>query len=93
MKRNIKKADVVWHTAPNATETDYSMHGYYSKPMISEVGTYTGETHQGNAALCNGKFGISEDGDSYLSIDKLKAHELNPNFACKRCQKIFNNLP
>jgi len=93
MNRNIKKADVVWHTAPNATEAAHSMHGYYSKHMISEVGTYTGETHEGNAALCNGKLGISEDGDSYLPIDKLVAHKLNPRFACKKCQSIFNKLP
>jgi len=90
MKRDIDK--LVWTWMENETRTHSALHCYYSRKRKDSVGRYTGETHDGNSALCNKKYGISEDGDSFLPIDKIIPSELNEKAACKSCLKIYNNL-
>lgn len=92
MKRQITKKEVIWHSAPNATDTSSATHGYYGVKRSTPIERLTGENHDGNSALCNRKMGISEDAEGFLSIDKVLQ---NSDYlsACKRCQKIFDSLP
>lgn len=87
------KDKLVWAWMENETATHSALHCYYSNERKDSVGQYTGETHSGNSALCNKKYGISEDGDSFLPIDAIKPDELNRELACKRCLKIFDKTP
>lgn len=87
-----QKGKLVWAWVENETATNEAMHCYYSRDRKDSVGNYTGETHKGNSALCNKKLGVSEDGDSFLSIDKIDPDPLDRNIACKTCLKIFDKL-
>lgn len=90
-RSELTKSDIVFHSAENEDCTSSAKHGLYASLCKDEVGRYTGETHEGNAALCNKTYGISEDGDSYLPIDKIQNEGING--ACKRCVAIYNKLP
>ncbi|MEB0262889.1 hypothetical protein [Mucilaginibacter sp. 10I4] len=90
-KSELIKADVKFHSAENEYLTRSAKHGLYGSTRKDSMGRYTGETHEGNSALCNKNYGISEDGDEYLSIDKIP-HE-GFNGVCKRCLAIYNKLP
>lgn len=88
----LNKEDIKWVDAENRDATNSSIHAYYSNNRIHEFyGNYIG-----NSSLCNKNAGISEDGETFLSIDKF--HDDTPskvrieNEACKRCLKIYNKL-
>ena len=90
MKRDTTK--LVWAWMENHNATHSALHCYYGRKRKDDVGRYTGETHDGNSALCNKKYGISEDGSSFLPIDKIIPDPLDKSKACKRCLKIYNQL-
>jgi len=90
-RKELTKSDVIFHSAENEDLTSSAKHGLYAAPRKDTVGYYTGETHEGNSALCNKNFGISEDGDSYLKIDSIPNEGLRG--ACKRCLSIYMKLP
>jgi len=90
-RSELTKADIRFHSAENENLTSSSKHGLYANSRKDTMGRYTGETHDGNSALCNKSFGISEDGDSYLTIDKIPNEGIKG--ACKRCVAIYNKLP
>ena len=91
MGRKIE-GKLVWTWMENEDATHAALHCYYGAKRKDLLGKYTGDTHDGNSALCNKRYGISEDGDSFLPIDKIIASPLNEEKACKRCLKIYNNL-
>lgn len=64
----------------------WSFHCY--KPAAR---TFFGEGYEGNKALCC-KFGISEDGDTFIPFGQIEAQELDRDAACKRCLKIYDKL-
>lgn len=87
--RGITQKDVKWMNADNATSTASCYHGYYaSKRKIP----YIGNTYEGNSALCNKNFGIS-DGDDFVHIDKVEDDGLKRDRVCGRCLRIFDKLP
>jgi hypothetical protein len=90
-RKDLTQKDVVFHSAENEDLTSSAKHGLYGSLRKDTMGRYTGETHEGNSALCNKRYGLSEDGDTYLTIDKIPNEGLNG--ACKRCISIFNKLP
>lgn len=90
-RNELTKADIRFHSAENEDLTHSAKHGLYSALRKDTYGRYTGETHEGNSALCNKGCGISEDGDSYITIDKIPDEGING--ACKRCIAIYNKLP
>jgi len=90
-RKNLTKSDIVFHSAENEDLTSSAKHGLYASFRKDGIGRYTGETHEGNSALCNKNYGISEDGDSYLQIDSIPNEGLRG--ACKRCLAIYSKLP
>lgn len=91
MSREIE-GKLVWAWMENEDASHSALHCYYGRDRKDSVGQYTGETHKGNSALCNKKYGISENGDSFLSIDKIVPDTLDPFNACKKCLKMYNKL-
>lgn len=91
--RNLKKEDIVWTNIDNETGNGTAIHGYYSTLRKGPMGEYFCETHNGNSALCNKKFGVSEDGEIFLTIEKLEGMKFDPNLFCQKCVKIYNSLP
>lgn len=90
MKRDT--TTLVWTWMENHDASHSALHCYYGRKRKDDVGRFTGETHDGNSALCNKKFGISEDGSSFLSIDKIVSDLLDESLACKRCLKIYKKI-
>ena len=89
-KRNIKQEDVKWMDTDNADATASCYHGYYaSKRKIP----YLGDEYDGNRALCNKNKGISEDGGSFVHIDKVENNGLKRNQVCGSCLRIYDKLP
>lgn len=86
------KGILVWVWMENETATHSTLHCYYGNKRKDSTGQFTGETHDGNSALCNKNLGISEDGDSFLPINAIKPDELNRNAACKRCLKAYDKI-
>lgn len=86
------RGKLVWTWMTNYSDTHTALHCYYGRERKDSVGRYTGETHSGNSALCNKNFGVSEDGDSFLHIDKIEPSVLNRKAACKKCLKIYDKL-
>lgn len=87
-----RNGKLVWAWMENETATHSALHCYYSRQRKDSTGMYTGERHDGNSALCNRRYGISEDGDSFLQIDKIEPSELIRTAACKKCLKIYDRL-
>lgn len=85
MTRDTSK--LVWTWVENETATHSALHCYYGRER-----KFMGEKYNGNSALCNKKLGVSEDGDSFLPIDKINSDPLNESAACQRCLKIYNSL-
>lgn len=90
--KKIESGRLVWAWMENEDQSHSALHCYYSAQRKDSVGMYTGETHNGNSALCNKNWGISEDGDSFLPIDKIKPDDMDRNAACKRCLKIYDKI-
>lgn len=86
------KGPLVWTWVENETGNYSSMHCYCGRKRKDPVGQYTGETHDGNSALCNKRLGVSEDGDSFLAISQIISDELDRDQACKKCLKIYDRL-
>ncbi len=91
-RKLLKQSDIVWSAVPNESDTAESFHGYYAAERVGGIGIYTGEKHNGNSSLCNHKYGISEDGDTFVAIELVESTPLVADHACKRCLKIFKNL-
>ena len=90
---DISKEDVIWSVQPTPTDSYVSCHGYYSNKRYSEVGAIIGESHEGNSALCNKRYGVSEDGDSFLPLSEInKLEDVDYSKVCKKCYHIFKNL-
>lgn len=87
----MDKGKLVWSWMESDTGHT-ALHCYYGRRRKDSTGMYTGETHEGNSALCNKRFGISEDGDSFLPIDNISPSKLDENAACQSCLKIYNKL-
>lgn len=88
--RNTKQSEIKWMITDNSSATATCYHGYYgSKRNIP----YIGEEYDSNRALCNRKFGISEDGESFIHIDKVEQNGLKRNQVCQKCLKIYDKLP
>lgn len=76
---------IKWHTAENADATKIlKQHAF----VTAKRGAYYMEKYDGNKSLCS-KNGIS-DGDKYIPIEEVNGEILNPETACKKCQKIFH---
>ena len=86
--REIKQEDVKWMDADNSDATRSTYHGYYGSKRMDWVGEY-----DGNRALCNKKKGISEDGESFVHIDKVENNGLKRDRVCRSCLKIYDKLP
>jgi len=89
MKRTLIQQKLVWTWMENDTATHSALHCYYGRKRKDHIGLYTGETHDGNSALCNKNFGVSEDGSSFLPIDKIEPYKLVESMACKKCLKSY----
>ena len=83
------KGKLVW-TWMESDTGHTALHCYYSRERKDEIGYYTGETHSGNSALCNKRYGVSDDGSSFLHIDAIEPIVLNRTAACKKCLKIYD---
>lgn len=81
----LTQADIVWNDSENYDCTRSASHGMYS----SERGRF--DKYQGNSALCNYQYGISEGGP-YLPIEDVPYNSTYEG-SCKSCQKIFDKLP
>jgi len=88
--RNIIQSDVVWMQAENEALTASSYHGYYPSERLRP---YTRERYNANRALCNRKFGISDDGEYYVHISKVVDDGLDRDKVCKKCLNIFDKIP
>lgn len=88
----MDKSKLVWTWMENEDATHSALHCYYGRKREDDIGRYTGETHDGNSALCNKKYGVSEDGSSFLAIDEIVPSKLDEEKACKRCLKIYKKL-
>lgn len=86
----LKKSDISFYSAENATATASAKHGLYGTPRKDGIGKYTRELHDGNSALCNRNYGISDDGDTFLNIADIPNEGLSG--ACRRCIEIYNKL-
>ena len=86
--RSITKEDVKWMDTDNADATRSTYHGYYGRVRQNQ---YFGD-YEGNSALCNKKYGISEDGEGFLPIDKVDDDGLKRERVCQRCLKIYDKL-
>lgn len=93
MKRKITKSEVVWHTADTPSGQGASLHAYYGNDRYDTWGIVTGDSHNGNSALCNKGMGLSDDGETFLTIEQIEPHTLQRNAACRRCLKIYDSLP
>lgn len=83
---------LVWTWMESHDTGHMALHCYYSRERKDDIGRYTGETHSGNSALCNKKYGVSEDGSSFLHIDAIEPSVLNRASACKKCLKSYDKL-
>lgn len=88
-KRNIKQKDVKWMDTDNSDATASCYHGYY--PSKRKV-PYLGGEYDSNRALCNKNKGISENGESFVHIDKVENDGLKRNQVCRSCLRIYDKL-
>ena len=85
MERDVTK--LVWAMVDSDDGMNLSLHCYYGRER-----KFCGEKYSGNSALCNKKRGVSEDGDTFIPIDKINSTALDESTACKTCLRIFKSI-
>ncbi len=80
---------IVWHAAENMNATKVLKQHAYKEAVC---GKYWQEMYSGNVSLC-GNGSICEDENKAVHISEIAAENLNEQKACKKCLRIFNNLP
>jgi len=73
----------------NADATNVCYHGYYG---CERTVAWIGEKYQGNAALCNRRKGISDDGEGFVPIELVENNGLKRNQVCGSCLRIYDKL-
>jgi hypothetical protein len=81
MKNNKK---FVWCNIDNEYLTRTSFHCYTN----AERGPFYNR-HEGNKALCNKRHGVSDDGENFIPIHKLKGDPFDETRVCKSCLKLY----
>lgn len=80
----MKEEKPIWMTLDNFDGTDtFKQHAFISATR----GKWYEEEYEGNRSLC-GKFGISEDGESYVNLKTVVSEPIREN-CCKTCWKIY----
>ena len=79
--------EYAWSTVENADATrTLKQHCYVS----AKRGKFWETPYEGNKALC-GMGGISENGDTYISVSEIFAEDIKDD-CCKSCLKKFNQM-
>jgi hypothetical protein len=86
----MTREEIVWVSMETADGLRVTAEHAYRDRVIKPKQPWQ-EEYIGATTLCNRKRGASEDGESFVTTDKLKLDggKLSPShYACKRCLKL-----